>query len=137
MTVHRLRAAALAFCLLLACALPAVPARAAVNWSAQVGRGGLDDVGRTAYGAQGSPTVSLGKMVARIIRIFLGFLGIIFVILLMLAGFKYMTAAGNDEKVKEAVKQIRNAIIGLLIILCSYAIVSFISNVVIPRMTNT
>jgi len=62
----------------------------------------------------------------RIIMIVLSVLGIIFLILLLLAGFKYMTAAGNEDKVKEAVQQITQAVIGLVIILSAWGISYFI-----------
>jgi TRAP-type C4-dicarboxylate transport system permease small subunit len=65
-------------------------------------------------------------IVADTIRIFLGFLGIIFVVLLIIAGFKYMTAGGNEENVNESLKQIKHAIIGLIIILAAYAIATFV-----------
>lgn len=135
MTAPRLRLLLLSLCLLIGCAFPLLRLQA-VDWTSRVGDAGLTDLGDAAYGEQGSPTTSLGEMIAMIIRIILGFLGIIFVILIILAGFKYMTAGGNDEKVKEAVSQIRNAAIGLLIILSSYAITVFITNVVVPKVTN-
>lgn len=134
MTALRFRSLIVSLCLLISCALPLAPLHAG-DWAERVGEAGLTDLGDAAYGEQDAPTTSLGEMIAMIIRIVLGFLGIIFVILIILAGFKYMTAGGNDEKVKEAVSQIRNATIGLLIILCSYAIVFFISNVVVPKIT--
>lgn len=134
MTAPRLRALALSLCLMTSLVLPLAQVRA-IDWTDRVGQGGLQEVGEEAYGEVGSPTTSLGETISMIIRIILGFLGIIFVILIILAGFKYMTAAGNDEKVKEAVKQITNAAIGLLIILSSYAITVFITNVVVPKVT--
>ncbi|MDD3285612.1 MAG: hypothetical protein PHG95_03180 [Patescibacteria group bacterium] len=62
----------------------------------------------------------------RIIMIVLSVLGVIFLSLLLFAGFKYMTAAGNEDKVKEAVKQITQAVIGLVIILSAWGISYFI-----------
>jgi uncharacterized membrane protein len=65
---------------------------------------------------------------AKLIRIALGFLGIIAVVLLILGGFKWMTAGGNEDKVSEAKRTIGQAIIGLLIILASYSIAQFVIN---------
>lgn len=63
---------------------------------------------------------------AKVIRFGLGFLGIIAVCLLLYAGFLWMNAGGNDEKISKAKKILINATIGLIIILASFGIVSFI-----------
>ncbi|MBU0722025.1 hypothetical protein KKA93_01025 [Patescibacteria group bacterium] len=63
---------------------------------------------------------------ANIIRIILGFLGIIAVGLIIYAGWLWMTAAGEAEKAEKARKILTGAIIGLVICLASFAIASFI-----------
>lgn len=63
---------------------------------------------------------------ARIINTALGFLGIIAVVIVLLGGFKYMIAGGNEEKTSEARKLIVSGIIGLAIILSAWAITSFV-----------
>ena len=60
------------------------------------------------------------------INIILGFLGIVAVVIILLGGFKWMTAGGNEDKVGEARKLITAGIIGLIIILASFAIASFV-----------
>jgi hypothetical protein len=45
---------------------------------------------------------------------------------MLVAGYKWMTAGGNEEKVKEAKSQIQHAIIGLAIIIMAYAITYFV-----------
>lgn len=75
-------------------------------------------------------TTNLGEKdpratVAAIINILLGFLGIIAVIIILIGGFKWMTAGGNEDQVSEAKKWIFSGIIGLLIILASYALADF------------
>lgn len=65
-------------------------------------------------------------MVSDIINVLLGFLGIIAVVIILLGGFKWMTAGGNEDKVGEAKKLIGAGIIGLIIILAAYAIATFI-----------
>ncbi|MBU2575994.1 pilin [Patescibacteria group bacterium] len=66
------------------------------------------------------------QIIALIINIFLGFLGIIAVILILYAGYMWMTAGGNEEKVAQAKLILRNAVIGLVIVLSSWAIASFV-----------
>lgn len=71
------------------------------------------------------------ETIGNLIRILLGFLGVIAVVIILMGGFKWMTAGGNDEKVAEAKKLIIAGIIGLAIILSAYAIASFVINSII------
>ena len=57
-------------------------------------------------------------------------------IYLILGGFKYITAAGDTKVVQEASKKITGAIMGLVIIIASYAFVSVIGSVLgVPIFT--
>lgn len=67
-------------------------------------------------------------IIAKIIRIGLGLLGIIAVGLIMYAGFTWMTSGGNEEKIGTAKKTMINATIGLAIIMSAFAITQFILN---------
>jgi len=64
-------------------------------------------------------------ILARIINIALGLLGIIATVLIIYAGFRWMTAGGNEESVKTAQKILTAAIIGLIIILSAFVISNF------------
>ncbi len=64
--------------------------------------------------------------IARIINIVLSFLGIIAVVLIIFAGFQWMTAGGNEEQIKKAKGLLKNAVIGLVIILMAWSITYFI-----------
>lgn len=68
----------------------------------------------------------LPSMVASIINVALSLLGIVAIVIILLGGFKWMTAGGNDEKVTEARKLIFAGVIGMAIILSSYAIARFV-----------
>lgn len=68
------------------------------------------------------------EIVAQVINVILGFLGIIAVVIILLGGFKWMTAGGNEDKVGEAKKLIVAGIIGLVIILAAFAIATFVIN---------
>lgn len=65
-------------------------------------------------------------MAASIIKILLGFLGIIAVIIILYGGFKWMTAAGNEDNVSSAKKIIGAGVIGLVIILMAFGIAQFV-----------
>ena len=67
-------------------------------------------------------------VIANIIRIVLGFLGIIAVIILIYGGWLWMTSAGDASRVDKAKKVLIAAAIGLVIILLSFAIATFILN---------
>jgi len=79
-------------------------------------------------GASGLGQVSLGTIIATIIQAGLGLLATIFIVLMVIAGFQWMTASGNEEKVKKATGMIKTAVIGLVIVLAAYAITYFIFN---------
>jgi hypothetical protein len=84
---------------------------------------GLEDVG-SVTGADQSQT--LPDLVGNLINILLSVVGIILVVLLIYAGFLYMTAQGDSTKVDKAKDMMKNAIIGLVIIVSAYAISSFV-----------
>jgi heme/copper-type cytochrome/quinol oxidase subunit 2 len=81
----------------------------------------LDKVGQQS----GAPQTDLVTLVANIIKIVLSILGVIFVVLIIISGVKWMTSDG-DKGVKEAKTTIMNAVIGLVIIVSSWAITSFV-----------
>jgi hypothetical protein len=64
--------------------------------------------------------------ITKVIKIGLSLLGLIAVVIILAGGFKWMTAGGNEDKVGEAKKMIISGVIGLAIILSSFAIASFV-----------
>jgi len=65
-------------------------------------------------------------VVGRIINIALGFLGVIALGIILMGGFTWMTAGGNEDKVAQAKKMIGAGVIGLAIIFLSWALANFI-----------
>ncbi len=65
-------------------------------------------------------------IIADIINWVLGFLALIAIIIILIGGFEWMTAGGNEEKVTEAKKLLLAGVIGLVIILSAYAITNFV-----------
>ena len=77
-----------------------------------------------------SDNLNLGSADPRIIagnliNTAMGFIGIIAVIIVIWAGFKWMTSGGKDEKVADAKKTLLSLIIGLAIVLSAYSIINF------------
>lgn len=62
----------------------------------------------------------------RIINFALSLLGIVAIVIILYAGFTWMTSGGNDEKVGGAKKTLFAAVAGLIIIMVSYSIMSFV-----------
>lgn len=100
-------------------------------WENQEGFGSNNEIGDN-FGN----TVAPQMVIINVIKVMLSLLGIVFLTIIVLAGFKYMTAGGSEDKVSEALKGIRNGIIGLLIILMSYAITNFVTTCAIDATTN-
>ncbi len=65
-------------------------------------------------------------IITAIIKIALGFLGVIFLILIIISGFKWMTT-NNPEEIKKIKAKIINAVIGLIIVFAAYGLTTFIS----------
>lgn len=73
-------------------------------------------------------TNTLPVLVGKMIALLLSVLGIIFVILIVYAGFLYLTDQGKGENVKKAKDILSKSITGLIIIIAAYAISKFIIN---------
>lgn len=93
---------------------------------------GMNDIGKT----YGDKKTDVRVIVARLILIVLGLLAIIFFALIIYAGFRYMTAAGNQEQTSKAIAQIRDATIGLLIVIASWALTAYIFRWVYSAVSN-
>ena len=78
----------------------------------------------SGYSTAGEYDVSF--IVGRVINTFLGLLGTIFLVLLVHAGYLWLTAAGEEEQVKKAKSLINQAVIGLLVVLGAGGISFFV-----------
>ena len=70
---------------------------------------------------------SFRQLLLNVINFVLGFVGIIAVIFLIYGGFQYMTSAG--EETEKATQTILYAIVGIIVIIFSYAIVNTITEI--------
>ncbi|HOZ36770.1 MAG TPA: hypothetical protein PLR18_02985 [bacterium] len=66
-----------------------------------------------------------------LIRGILGTLAVIFLVLIIYAGIKWMTSGGNESTIGDAKKLMVNAVIGLIIIAFSFAITQFVFSVIL------
>jgi lysylphosphatidylglycerol synthetase-like protein (DUF2156 family) len=86
----------------------------------------IKNLNAAALGNGGYQGISLADTIGTVIRAALSLLGVIFIILIIVGGFVWMTAEGNEQKVEKAQNYIRRALIGLIITLSAWAIWSFI-----------
>lgn len=93
-------------------------------WNSQTG---MSDIGKS-FGETGDAPRDLKDVVITGIETLLGFVGLIMVIFIIYGGFVWMTAGGNEDRVKDAKKTITSAAIGVVIIICAYIIVYFVGD---------
>ncbi len=61
-----------------------------------------------------------------IVNLVLGFLGLVAIVIILIGGFKWMTAGGSEEKVSEAKKLLIAGLIGLAIIMLAWGISTWV-----------
>ncbi len=77
------------------------------------------------------------ESIAIMIKGLLGFLGILFTVLIIYAGWQWMTAGGNEEQVAKAKKTLSDASIGLFLVVVAYALSVWIFKVINQAVGNT
>jgi hypothetical protein len=115
--------------------LPAIASAQVTGNPFQRGANAVTNVANSA-GISGG-TTDLYTIVGRIINVVLGFLGIVLLFYFIYGGFRWMTAGGDDKQVTEAKTMIRNAVIGLVIIMASYALSNFVLTQLVAVTTGT
>jgi TRAP-type C4-dicarboxylate transport system permease small subunit len=81
---------------------------------------------QTVAGPGYNTNITLPTVVGTVIRSALSLLGVIFIIVLIVAGFRWMTASGNEEKVTKAQNAVKRGIIGLIIVVSAWAFWTFL-----------
>lgn len=76
--------------------------------------------------ASGLQAQDVRVTIARIINVFMGLLGIIAVVIVLIGGFMWMTSGGDEDKTKKARGLIFAGVVGLAIILSAFAIARFV-----------
>jgi len=69
-------------------------------------------------------------MIGNIIKAAISFVGVVFLVLMIYGGYLWMTARGNEQQVEKAKNLISAAIIGLIIVILSYAISAYLISLV-------
>lgn len=100
-----------------------VSATQAVNLKEQVNSQLDAGVAKSGLGKAKNPQ----QVAAAIIEVFLGLLAAIFLVLIALSSFWYITARGRSEQIEKATNTIRRASIGLIVVIMAYSITYFVS----------
>lgn len=88
-------------------------------------KGGLTNAAQGNYLTGG---VGIPFYASIILNAAFALLGVIFLILMVYAGMLWMLAEGDEKKVSNARGYIFHSILGLILVLASYAITSFVIN---------
>lgn len=98
---------------------------------------GREIVGTELGGALGPEDVTPQQLITRFINLALTFLGLIAVVIILIGGFKWMTSGGNEEKTTAARKLLVAGVVGLVIVLASWALASWLIGAVVDTTTQT
>jgi hypothetical protein len=89
----------------------------------------LQDIGKAAgYRTEGA---TLEEKLGSALNMIFALLGVLFIILIVYSGFLWLTASGNETKIKKAKDNLYSSAIGLIIIIGAYAISKFVFNVLL------
>ena len=83
------------------------------------------DQGLTASGASGTPG-DLSTILTTVTNILLFLMGAVSVIMIIIGGFRYVTSQGDQTQMQSAKNTILYAVIGVVVSIAAYAIVSFV-----------
>ncbi len=75
---------------------------------------------------EGDQGADIASIIGKAIGAFFSLLGVIFIILMLIGGHYYMIAGGNQDKVDKGLAYIRRGIVGLILVVGSYAIWWFV-----------
>lgn len=76
----------------------------------------------------GGAESDLPTLVGSIINAALSMVGLIFLVLMVYAGFLWMTASGEESQVEKAQDIIKGSIIGIVVVVSAYAITAFVTS---------
>lgn len=85
---------------------------------------GLDYASQSTFGGNND----LREVIGNVIKIVLGFLGIVVMAVMAYGGSRWIIAAGDPDKIESAKKILFMGLIGLVIIISAYSITLFIIN---------
>ena len=82
----------------------------------------VDDIFNSLLSTPGT----LEDLIVKVLNWLIGGSAVLCVVMLIVAGFLYMTSGGNEDKTQKATKTLTNAIIGLVICFIAVMLVNFV-----------
>lgn len=76
----------------------------------------------------GVPAVEASVLIANIVTAVFSLLGLICVVVIIAAGFRYVTSQGDSSSVSKAKNAILYAVVGLIVAILAFAITRFIAD---------
>lgn len=84
---------------------------------------GLEDTNKAAkLPSEGTVPGIIGNVVGNLLTM----VGVLFLVLMIYGGITWMLARGNEDQTKKALNTITAAVIGLIIVVASYAVTNFV-----------
>lgn len=71
-------------------------------------------------------TEASSKLISRLALFVVAISGTVFLVKIVMAGYAYLTSAGDQTKIQNATKEIANALIGLIIVVSAFFIVQIL-----------
>ena len=92
----------------------------------------IEQVGGEVKGipTEADAAAPFSTQLATVINVLLALASTIAVVFIILGGYRYMSAVGNPEEEKNARRMIWFAVLGLIIIILSFAIVNFVDRLI-------
>lgn len=79
-------------------------------------------------GQAGFGSASILTIIANVVNVILGLLGVAFLVLTIVAGVRWMLSGGDQDKIKQARSTIVHSVVGLAIVLAALAISLFVTS---------
>lgn len=86
---------------------------------------GAEELGNNCNGAN---IVGKNSLATKIVNLVTDVVGVIVILIIIYAGFKYITSGGDANKIKSAKDTLTNAIIGLVIVIFARVLIDFVIN---------
>jgi len=102
-----------------------------------LGGGYLRGAGKVSGYNEQTTDTTFAEMIGTVIQAALSLVGVIFVTLMVYAGYLWMTARGESDQIEKSKNIIRASIIGLIITMASYGITAFIVPKVLESTTTS
>lgn len=102
-------------------------------YAIDLGNNYVKDAAVKAGYASGTNDTTFAETLGVVVKTALSFVGIIFLSLMVYAGYLWMTARGESDQVDKAKKIIVQSIIGLIITVGAYSITAFVVPAVLER----